>query len=57
MNPASAPYAASFGVALRVTGGQRRLGLQRADVSKYIELPGTADYVLHFASPASPVSA
>jgi dTDP-glucose 4,6-dehydratase len=27
----------------------------RADVSKYIEVPGPVDYVLHFASPASPV--
>src|SRR6201981_1869101 len=27
----------------------------RADVSNYIEVPGPVDYVLHFASPASPV--
>jgi len=29
--------------------------LVRADVSKYIDVPGPVDYVLHFASPASPV--
>ena len=27
----------------------------RADVSSYIDVPGPVDYVLHFASPASPV--
>src|SRR5213082_1955367 len=27
----------------------------RGDVSKYIDVPGPVDYVLHFASPASPV--
>ena len=27
----------------------------RADVSQYIDVPGPVDYVLHFASPASPV--
>lgn len=27
----------------------------RADVTKYIDVQGTVDYVLHFASPASPV--
>src|SRR5690242_9631444 len=27
----------------------------RADVSNYIDVPGPVDYVLHFASPASPV--
>jgi dTDP-glucose 4,6-dehydratase len=27
----------------------------RVDVSKYIDVPGPVDYVLHFASPASPV--
>ena len=26
----------------------------RADVSNYIDVPGPVDYVLHFASPASP---
>ncbi len=25
------------------------------DVSKYIHVPGTLDYILHFASPASPI--
>src|SRR5277367_3085235 len=29
--------------------------IERCDVSKYIEVPGPVDYVLHFASPASPV--
>ncbi len=29
--------------------------LIETDVSKYIEVPGPIDYVLHFASPASPV--
>jgi len=29
--------------------------LVRADVSKYIDVQGPVDYVLHFASPASPV--
>ena len=29
--------------------------LVETDVSKYIEVPGPIDYVLHFASPASPV--
>jgi dTDP-glucose 4,6-dehydratase len=29
--------------------------IARADVSKYIDVPGPVDYVLHFASPASPV--
>jgi dTDP-glucose 4,6-dehydratase len=27
----------------------------RADVSNYVDVPGPVDYVLHFASPASPV--
>jgi len=27
----------------------------RADVSNYIDVPGPVDYILHFASPASPV--
>src|SRR5580658_3204573 len=30
-------------------------GIARCDVSKYIDVPGPVDYVLHFASPASPV--
>jgi len=25
------------------------------DVSKYIHIPGQLDYILHFASPASPI--
>src|ERR1700738_2732927 len=29
--------------------------IARADVSNYIDVPGPVDYVLHFASPASPV--
>jgi len=29
--------------------------LVRQDVTRYIDLPGPVDYVLHFASPASPV--
>jgi dTDP-glucose 4,6-dehydratase len=29
--------------------------IARCDVSKYIDVPGSLDYVLHFASPASPV--
>ncbi len=32
-----------------------RFRIQRHDVSKYIDVPGPVDYVLHFASPASPV--
>src|SRR5437868_1876543 len=32
-----------------------RFRVARADVSKYIDVPGPVDYVLHFASPASPV--
>jgi dTDP-glucose 4,6-dehydratase len=32
-----------------------RFRATRADVSNYIEVPGPVDYVLHFASPASPV--
>src|SRR5207244_6758498 len=32
-----------------------KFGMQRADVSKYIDVPGTVDYVLHFSCPASPV--
>jgi dTDP-glucose 4,6-dehydratase len=29
--------------------------IMRHDVSRYIEVPGPVDYVLHFASPASPI--
>jgi dTDP-glucose 4,6-dehydratase len=32
-----------------------RFRIARADVSRYIDVPGPVDYVLHFASPASPV--
>ena len=32
-----------------------RFRMMRHDVSSYIEVPGPVDYVLHFASPASPV--
>src|SRR5262249_46149218 len=32
-----------------------RLRTVRHDVSNYIDVPGPVDYVLHFASPASPV--
>src|SRR5690349_8707884 len=33
----------------------KRFRILRADVSNYIDVPGPVDYVLHFASPASPV--
>jgi dTDP-glucose 4,6-dehydratase len=32
-----------------------QFAIARCDVSKYIDVPGPVDYVLHFASPASPV--
>src|SRR6202795_1096332 len=32
-----------------------RFRMARCDVSKYIDVPGPVDYVLHFASPASPI--
>ena len=32
-----------------------RFRLLRCDVSQYIDVPGPVDYVLHYASPASPV--
>jgi dTDP-glucose 4,6-dehydratase len=32
-----------------------RFRMMRHDVSSYIDVPGPVDYVLHFASPASPV--
>jgi dTDP-glucose 4,6-dehydratase len=35
--------------------GHPRFRTMRHDVSTYIEVPGPVDYVLHFASPASPV--
>ena len=47
-----------------ITGAEKNLGhllshprfrFVHADVSRYIDVPGPVDYVLHFASPASPV--
>ena len=35
--------------------GNPRFRMARADVTRYIEVAGPVDYVLHFASPASPV--
>ena len=35
--------------------GHEGFRLQRADVTNYVSVPGPVDYVLHFASPASPV--
>jgi dTDP-glucose 4,6-dehydratase len=35
--------------------GHPAFRMMRHDVSSYIEVPGPVDYVLHFASPASPV--
>lgn len=35
--------------------GQDGFRLIKTDVSEYISIPGPVDYVLHFASPASPV--
>src|ERR1700747_3601329 len=32
-----------------------RFRIARGDVSNYIDVPGPVDYVLHFASPASPI--
>jgi len=34
---------------------EARFRVQRHDVSRYIDVPGPVEYVLHFASPASPV--
>ncbi len=33
----------------------RHFQLIRQDVSKYIDVPGPVDFVLHWASPASPI--
>jgi dTDP-glucose 4,6-dehydratase len=33
----------------------KRFRMVRQDVTRYIDVPGPVDYVLHFASPASPV--
>src|SRR5262245_48471017 len=35
--------------------GRKGFRLMKVDVSDYISVPGPVDYVLHFASPASPV--
>jgi len=45
------------GVAANVAqlAGNPHFRLERADVSKYIDVAGPVDYVFHFASPASPV--
>jgi dTDP-glucose 4,6-dehydratase len=39
---------------VRHLGRDSRFSLERADVSERIEVTGPVDYVLHFASPASP---
>ncbi|MGH7277872.1 MAG: UDP-glucuronic acid decarboxylase family protein [Candidatus Rokuibacteriota bacterium] len=40
---------------IRPLEGQRRFTLVRHDVTEYIDVEGPVDWVLHFASPASPV--
>lgn len=35
--------------------GNPRFSMMQQDVTKFIDVPGPVDYVLHFASPASPV--
>ena len=35
--------------------GHHDFHLVRADVSEYVHVPGAVDFVLHFASPASPI--
>jgi UDPglucose 6-dehydrogenase len=35
--------------------GRRGFHLQHADVTEHVAVPGSVDFVLHFASPASPV--
>jgi len=40
---------------LRHLEGNPRFKTMRQDVTTFIEVPGQVDYVLHFASPASPV--
>jgi dTDP-glucose 4,6-dehydratase len=42
-------------VNVRHLAGHPRFQMIRHDVTKYIEVPGAVDYVLNFASPASPV--
>jgi dTDP-glucose 4,6-dehydratase len=40
---------------MRHLAGHPRFGMLQHDVTKFINIPGPVDYVLHFASPASPV--
>src|SRR5882762_9926250 len=40
---------------VRHLAGNPRFRIVQHDVSKFIDVPGPVDYVLHFASPASPV--
>src|SRR5437879_3722201 len=40
---------------IRHLAGNLRFRTVRQDVTKFIDVPGPVDYVLHFASPASPV--
>jgi dTDP-glucose 4,6-dehydratase len=40
---------------VRHLAGNQRFRIVQHDVSKFIDVPGPVDYVLHFASPASPV--
>ena len=40
---------------LRHLAGNSRFAILQHDVTKFIDVPGPVDYVLHFASPASPV--
>jgi dTDP-glucose 4,6-dehydratase len=35
--------------------GQKDFEFFECDVSKYVHVPGELDYILHFASPASPI--
>src|SRR5580704_10139363 len=42
-------------VNLRHLEGDPRFSIMKHDVSRHIDVPGPVDYVLHFASPASPV--
>jgi dTDP-glucose 4,6-dehydratase len=40
---------------IRHLAGHPRFRMVRHDVTKFIDVPGPVDYMLHFASPASPV--
>jgi dTDP-glucose 4,6-dehydratase len=40
---------------VRHLAGNPRFSMVQHDVTKFIDVPGPVDYVLHFASPASPV--